>query len=109
MENTIKKITLFLDKRNEGVVQPNGSFASINYSDYFVNIMLEKTFNKYDDYVNIYVDPFKTEINRQLINPYFVEFSFFETIKIIKSGATDFNESVFDKAKNYNITINGSF
>lgn len=105
MEHNILYCKIFLDKRENGIVQNNGSVNNQNESDFYINIPLTRTYKKFDDYVNVDKDPFRTIINRQQINPYFIELNFFETIKQI-SGTTEPYESIESKAETFKITIN---
>jgi len=112
MEEQIHKITLFLDKRDLGVFQPNGSYGTKNNSDWYINVPFIKTFKLVDDYVHVYLDPFRTSMNRQLINPYFIEYGFFETISSFSGNNVDITVNNSDmpnidfKAKLYGIDIN---
>jgi|ERR1035437_2023615 hypothetical protein len=103
MDETIK-ITLFLDKRSSGIIEPNGTYGTRNYSDWFITIPLVKT-QVLDDYMKTYKDTNTSFIPRQLINPYFINYGFFETIQSYSSG-TSTNENISTKAPLYNITIN---
>ncbi len=105
METNIIYAKIFLDKRIDGVVQPNGSLGTQNNNDFYINIPITKTYKKVNDYVNIEKDPFKTSVQRQKVNPYFIEFAFFETIGQIKTGATP-SYNIEDKTKLFNIFIN---
>jgi hypothetical protein len=96
------KIELFIDKRPNGILQPSGMLGNNNDSDFYVNVPLYRNIALFEDYVNITSDPFKTVIDRQLINPYFIELGFFETVDSV-SGTTD---SIVNKAPSYGITIN---
>lgn len=105
------KIQLFLDKREDfGIIQPNNSYGTKNFYDWHINIPFTKTNKVVEDYVHVYMDPFTTTLTRQLVNPYFMEFGFFETVKSY-SGTTDnfidINYLNIDlKSKLYNIQIN---
>lgn len=96
------RIELFIDKRPNGILQPNGMLGNINYSDFYINVPLTKNVATFEDYVNVVLDPFKTSIKRQMINPYFIELGFFETISSV-SGSTD---SITEKVKSFGLTIN---
>lgn len=112
MEEQIHKITLFLDKRELGILQPNNSYGTKNYNDWYINIPFTKTFKFADDYVHTYIDPFKTSLSRQLVNPYFIEYGFFETISSFSGNVVDISVNTIDmpnidfKAKLYGIDIN---
>lgn len=105
METNIIRCKIFLDKRPGGVVQPDGGLGDENYTDFYINIPITRTYKKFDDYIHVEKDPFQTLIDRPKINPYFIELGFFETIKTIKSNGNS-EENIEQKAKNFNITIN---
>ena len=96
------KVKLFLDKRPEGTKLPNNTYGTQNYSDFFVNFSLTKTIDLID-YVNVYQDPFRTQIDRQLINPFFIELDFFSTIQNIENQ--DYT-GISGKTQIFNLTIN---
>lgn len=96
------KITLFLDKRSQGIIQPDRTYGTQNYADFHVNFPLYRT-TKLIDYVNIYKDPFRTSIQRQLVNPFFLELDFFKTITNIKNMD---KTGISGKTNTFGITIN---
>lgn len=99
------KIELFIDKRSNGILQPNGTLGVKNHSDFYVNVPLSRNITLFEDYVNIAIDPFRTSIERQLINPYFIELGFFETVDSI-TASTKSMFPIIGKAAQYDITIN---
>ncbi len=104
----IRKIKIFLDKRPGGIVQPTGTYGIKNANDFFVSVQLLKEVKLSGDYVDIALDPNRFVLQRQFINPYFIELSFFEDIDRVGSDSdlpTD-QGSLKGKAKKYNITIN---
>ena len=109
----IKKYTLFLDKREFGILQPDLTYGSKNYSDYYVNVILLKN-NNLIDYVQKYLDPTTNTIERQEINPYFMELDFFRTIKsisgdtiLITTASTEYSAStIYGKSELFKIDIN---
>lgn len=105
MEQNIMQVQVSINKIKGGIVQPDGSLGLSNSKDFYINIPLIKTYKKIDDYINIDKDPLKTQINRQLINPCFLEFLFFETVKGIQNTNNP-SEGIIEKAKQFNITIN---
>src|ERR1035437_3267737 len=106
MEPNIK-IELFIDKRPNGILQPNGGFGTKNANDFYVNVPLNRSVILVDDYVSVVLDPYRTSIKRQLINPYFIELGFFETVNSVSaSTVSDVSASIEGKAQNYSITIN---
>lgn len=112
METNIMKLKIFLDERDNGIVQQNGTLGQINSNDSYINVPLTRTYKKVGDYINVDKSPFKTYVKRQNVNPYFVELSFFETIRTISNTGNTFisivdpSESIEEKAKLYQITIN---
>jgi hypothetical protein len=106
MEPTYK-ITLFLDKRELGILQPDRTYGTKNHKDWYVTFPMYSSFKLVDEYVQTYLDPFRTTMTRQMINPYFVEYGFFENIQSF-SASTDGVEihNIEIKAPLYNITIN---
>jgi hypothetical protein len=106
MEQTYK-ITLFIDKRDLGILQPNGSYGTKNHSDWHITIPFIKTSRIVEDYIHVYLDPFRTIMTRQLVNPYFIEYGFFENIQSY-SASTDGNilHNIKTKAPVYGIDIN---
>ena len=58
------------------------------------------------DYVEVSIDPLKTTIDRQLINPFFIELGFFENIESVLSGNTKTQNSIQEKSPKYGIDIN---
>lgn len=108
MEDSTYKINLFLDKRELGIVQPDGSYGTSNHKDWYVTLPFTRTEKIVDDYVQVYMDPFRSTIQRQLINPYFMDYGFFETIISYSSNTQTINspEYIETKSKVYNIDIN---
>ena len=108
MENNIYKISLFLDKRELGILQPDGSYSTKNKKDWYVTIPFVRTEKIVDDYIHLYMDPFRASIQRQLVNPYFMDYGFFETIISFSSSTQNTNSSEYieTKSKIYNIDIN---
>lgn len=116
MEPT-QKITLYLDARVIGsatgstimtqIAQPNGTYANKNHSDWYLTVPFYKSDRLVDEYIHTYFDPFTSSMPRQLINPYFVEYGFFETIKSY-SANTEGNDmyNITTKAPIYDLTIN---
>lgn len=108
--NPDRKIKLFIDKRPDGIVQPDRSFAANNHSDFYITISLFKSSRLVDDYVETFIDPFRATVNRQLINPFFIELGFFEKVDSVnrpKDGnyKTKEENTVEAKAEIYKIEI----
>jgi len=106
MEPTYK-ISLFLDKRELGILQPNMTYGTKNHSDWYVNVTLLQSNRLVDEYIHTYMDPFRTVMTRQLINPYFLEYGFFEDIQSFSSSTDNvITHNIQTKAPLYNIPIN---
>ena len=105
MEPTYK-ISLFLDKRDLGILQPNRTYGKKNHSDWYVTVQLDRSTKLVDDYVHMYMDPFRTTIERQMINPYYIEFGFFENIQSYSSSTKGAIYNIETKAPLYKIEIN---
>lgn len=99
----ILKYSLFLDKRDVGIKNQNGTYGTQNEFDWYINIPITTTFKLVDSYVQTYLDPFKTTMPRQMINPYFIEYGFFENVDSV-SGNT--GSDITSKANKFGITIN---
>lgn len=114
MENNLK-IKIYLHYEDQGVVQPDGTIGTQNIKDYYVNVPLINEYHLYDDYVDVQRDPLRVDMQRQLINPWFIELGFFESVKTTGiTGATSnnnhvlvpANQNLIRKAENFSITIN---
>jgi hypothetical protein len=112
MQEEVVKYKILLDKRDNGIPQPNGTFDNQNSSDYHISIPLYKSFTKYDSYITIDKDKTTTIIERSNFNPFFIELGFFTSIKATStSGQTTVNsyfdnETIYTKSNFYNIKIN---
>lgn len=112
MEDLVIRHRIFLNKRDNGIPQPNGTFSGQNASDYYINIPLNLSYIKYDEYINIEKDKSTEILDRNNFNPFFIELGFFSGIKATSaSGQTSINtysqtETIYEKSKIYNITIN---
>lgn len=110
MLNEILKYQLFVNKRKDGFIQPNGILSGQNTSDFYINIPLYLNYKTYDEYINIDRDKTTIVIQRQKINPFFIELGFFSSIKATgHSGNTNTyseQEIIYEKSKDYQITIN---
>jgi len=108
MKDSTHKISLFLDKRELGILQPDGSYGKTNNKDWYIIIPFVTENKIINDYIQIYLDPFKTTMERQLVNPYFMDYGFFETIKSFSSSTENVGSDLFIKTKSkvYNIDIN---
>lgn len=113
MKDNKLKVKIYLDKRPEGVVQPDGTYGTQNVSDYYVNINLTREINIIDEFIQVEIDPYKTQMERQKVNPWFVEFGFFESLKTtgISGKTRDYRvvpelQDFQKKAKIFSIDIN---
>jgi hypothetical protein len=83
----IRKYSIFIDVRPTtgftqgfGIIQPSDrSLGIIPETDFYVPVFLTKGGSIYE-YVNIQQDKTIQPIQRQNINPFFIEFDFFDTI-----------------------------
>ena len=113
MEKNLK-IKLYIDYRPDGIVQPDGTYGTQNHKDFYFNVKLNRELKLFDDYVDVELDPLRVSMERQLINPSFIEFGFFESIKSTGiSGNTNSNntlvpttQNIIKKAEIFSITIN---
>lgn len=90
----------FLNEDNE-YVYPYPS------SDFFLTLFLRRSTN-IDEYVDVQKDTENFSINRQLINPYFIEYGFFDTItkNKIRNGS-DLTQRMIDLIRIYFQSIAG--
>lgn len=114
MEKNLK-IKLYIDYRPDGIVQPDGTYGTENHKDFYLNIKLNRELKLFDDYVDVELDPLRVSMQRQLINPSFIEFGFFESIRSTGiTGKTNNNlntlvpttQNLIKKAEIFSITIN---
>jgi len=91
---------------NKGIQRTDGSFSESYDKDFYINVLIEKE-NTLSDYVNVYVDPSRLEIQRQSINPYYIELGFFKNVTSILKENTNNKNSIEEKSYNYNLKING--
>ncbi len=110
MLNEIIKYRIFVNKRPDGFIQPNGILSGQNTSDFYLNIPVNLTYKTYDEYINVDKDKTIMVFQRQEINPFFIELGFFSSIKATgHSGNTNSylkEETIYEKSKDFNITIN---
>jgi len=88
-----------------GVITSTGVISDSYDKDFFITLPVYKT-QDLEGYVSVEKDPLKTSINRQFINPYFIELGFFENIKSVLSGNSNSQLSVEEKSQQYGIDIN---
>jgi len=103
-----QNIRLFIDKREQGIKRPDGTYSENNVNDFFITTMLTKDSKLVDEYVDISIDPTKETMDRQFVNPYFMELGFFETIDRIglDTDSETREDSVKGKSKKFDIDIN---
>lgn len=113
MKDNTLKIKLFLEKRPNGIVQPSGTLGTQNVKDYWVNVNLTREYGIIDEYIDIEMDPYRAVLEKQNVNPWFVEFGFFESIKTtgISGKTKDYQivpelQDAIRKAKVFSIDIN---
>jgi hypothetical protein len=101
----VQKYKIRLNKTQEGIVRTDGTISDSYDKDFYITISIieDATIN---EYVDVEIDPLKTEINRQFFNPYFIELGFFRDITSVHSTPTSINTSVEVKSKKYGININ---
>jgi len=88
-----------------GVITSSGVLSDSYDKDFFITLPIYKT-QELDGYVSVGKDPLRTVVERQLINPYFIELGFFENIKSVLSGNSKSQSSVQEKSQKYGIDIN---
>ena len=88
-----------------GIKTSTGLVANSYDKDFFITLPIYKT-EDLEGYVDVEKDPLKTVVNRQLINPYFIELGFFENIKSVLSGNSEARFNVEEKSEKYGIAIN---
>jgi len=109
--SNISQIQIFLDKRESVIRTLSGNFVTSNSNpnDYFVNILLKKNVKLTGDYVNIDIDKTKAKIERQMINPNYIDFGFFERLIYVNRMAGDNRSHIYnilkDKAEDFGLEI----
>jgi hypothetical protein len=88
-----------------GIKTSSGAIANAYDKDFYVTLPIYTT-QDLKDYVDIAVDPLRTTVTRQFINPYFIELGFFEDIESVLSGNSKSQNSVDEKSPKYGIDIN---
>jgi hypothetical protein len=91
---------------NLGIQRSDGYISDSYDKDFYINIPIFKE-EVVSDYVNVFIDPTKLEIERQFINPYYIELGFFKNISSILKENSKNKNSVEEKSYNYNLKING--
>lgn len=86
-EGELPKITIYVDVRpstafTEGYVFVNdsGATSSVPFNDFWLNIPLYRT-HQLLDYVDVSKDDRIQKIDRQEINPFYLEYAFFDNIQ----------------------------
>ena len=93
-----EQISIFLDKRENGYRQPDGTVINYNPNDYYIDIMLIKNNRLVDDYVHIYQDKTKYIIQRQEINPFFIEYGLFSNLPLNNKGIIKIDDGIITMA-----------
>ncbi len=82
----IQKYEIFLNAVSDtgftvgyGILQQDNTLSTLSDTYFYLPIYLKKTYDIYE-YVDITKDQNVFTIDRQEINPFFIEFSFFDTI-----------------------------
>jgi hypothetical protein len=101
----IQKHKIRLNKTQEGIIRTDGVISDSYDKDFYVTISIIEDIS-ISEYVDIEIDPLKTEIKRQFFNPYFIELGFFRDIKSVTPQPKESVGSVDVKAKKYDIKIN---
>tara|TARA_B110000503_G_scaffold90096_1_gene136248 strand:+ start:36 stop:353 length:318 start_codon:yes stop_codon:yes gene_type:complete len=101
----IQKHKIRLNKTQEGIRRTDGSISSSYDKDFYITISIVEDI-AINEYIDIEVDPLRTEIKRQFFNPYFIELGFFRDINHVTPQSEDVEDSVEVKAKKYDIKIN---
>jgi hypothetical protein len=86
-QEDIQKVELFIDVRptdqfssGHGILDPaTRSLHSIPQTDFYINVNLNQTFEVYG-YVDTQIDKTIKKIPRQEINPFYLEYAFFDGI-----------------------------
>ena len=86
-QDDIEKVQLFIDVRptsqfatGYGILNPANRRLELNpASDFYININLNQTFEVYE-YVDTKIDDTIQKIPRQEINPFYLEYAFFDDI-----------------------------
>jgi hypothetical protein len=89
-------------------IDGSGSYFEYPQSDMYVPIILEKTSNMIG-YVDVRVHNPSESIQRQEINPFFYEYSIFDSINRIKpNSGTDLSSSMVDSIRSMFQRLSGS-
>ena len=100
------KYTVRLNINPGGGIRTSTGLVADSYDkDFFITLPIYKT-QDIEGYVEVEKDPLKTVVNRQLINPYFIELGFFENINSVLSGSSQAKFNVEEKSQKYGIDIN---
>jgi hypothetical protein len=59
-----------------------------------------------EEYVDVSIDPYRFTVERQFINPFFVEIGLFKNIDSIRQENSDITYSVEEESEKYDIRIN---
>lgn len=99
------KYTIRLNKfPGGGVIRTDRTLSDSYDKDFYITVPVLKTVDV-DEYVDVEIDPLRLNVERQLINPYFLELGFFENIDSVKQENSNGINSVEEKASRYGIDI----
>ena len=102
----IKRHKIKLYFFTDGKIKTSSGAVSNSYDkDFYITTPLYKTIDV-ESYVNVFIDPSKLKIERQLINPYFIELDFFTNIECVLKENSVIKNSVEEKSSRYGIDIN---
>jgi hypothetical protein len=100
-----KKYKIRLNKVPGGAIMRSDGILSDTYDkDFYITVPIMKTVDV-DEYVDVAIDPLRLVVNRQLINPYFLELGFFENVDSVKKENSNSINSVEEKSSRYGIDI----
>jgi len=101
----VQRHKIRINKFEGGIIRTDGVIADTYDKDFYITISIFKDIT-INEYVDIEIDPLKTEVQRQFVNPYFIELGFFRDIKSVTPKQNSIGTSVEDKAQKYGIKIN---
>lgn len=88
-----------------GVKTSTGQISNAYDKDFHITLPIYVT-KDLQDYVDISIDPLRTVVDRQLVNPFFIELGFFENIEAVLSGNSRSQNTIQQKSPKYGIDIN---
>tara|TARA_Y100000389_G_C17443324_1_gene510019 strand:+ start:914 stop:1234 length:321 start_codon:yes stop_codon:yes gene_type:complete len=88
-----------------GIKTSTGQISDAYDKDFHITLPIYVT-KDLQDYVEIAIDPLRKVIDRQMVNPFFIELGFFENIESVLSGNSTSQNTVQQKSPKYGIDIN---